>query len=255
MKSAVPSLVLAAMLLSCGGPPVVTPAAPEAREDLLERCLGVFPSPDFRVVHSIAADLPGGATGVFLGVAATSGGGRTFRGNLLSLEGMVLVDVEWSPDGLIVHRALPPLDVEGFAAGMAADMRLLLLAPEGAPRDVGTDGEGRTECRWVGQDGTMQDVTFGENGEWASTTWDAAGRALRQVRASGRTSDGFASRMELTARGEQAYSLVLELVEVQAVGADAAEDREGAVGGPGGPAAAHSSPGRRSRRRSQSAVP
>ena len=217
-------LLLAAMLVGCGGPPAVTPAAPETREDLLGRCLAVFPVPDFRAVHSIAAELPGGATGVFLGVAATSDGGRTFRGNLLSLEGMVMVDVQSSPDGLIVHRALPPLDAEGFAAGMAADMRLLLLAPEGAPREVGTDGEGRTVCRWVGQDGAVQDVAVGDSGEWASTTWDAAGSALREVRASGRTRDGFASRMELTATGEQGYSLVLELVEVEEVGAGVGEE-------------------------------
>ncbi|MBI5487852.1 MAG: hypothetical protein HY905_11010 [Deltaproteobacteria bacterium] len=223
MKAGVPIAAVLA-LLGCGGPPRLVPAAPQARDETLGRCLGVFPAPDFRAVHSISATLPGGVTGVFLGVSATSDGGRSFRGNLLSLEGMVLVDVEWSPAGLVVHRALPPLDREGFAAGMAADMRLLLLAPAGPPREIGEDGDGRAVCRWVREDGATQDIAIAADGEgWATTVWDAGGRKSRQVRGSGPMRDGFASRMELTASGESAYSLVLELVDVEAVGAGAGE--------------------------------
>ncbi|MBI5501360.1 MAG: hypothetical protein HY907_14030 [Deltaproteobacteria bacterium] len=221
MKATVP-IAAVVTLLACGGPPRLAPAAPEVRDEALARCLGVFPAPDFRAVHSIAAALPGGATGVFLGVSATSDGGRSFRGNLLSLEGMVLVDIEWSPEGLVVHRALPPLDGEGFAAGMAADMRLLLLRPSGTPREVGEDGDGRVVCRWVRGDGAIQDVGVAvAGGEWTTTLWDARGVESRRVRGSGSARDGFASRMELTASGENAYSLVLELVEVEASGVGA----------------------------------
>jgi len=216
-------LLPAFLVAACGGPPRLVPATPEAAMGMVDGCRAAFPRPDFRVVHSLTATLPGDLPGAFLGVTATGDGGRTFRSELLSLEGMVLVDVESAGDGISVHRVLPPLDGEGFAQGMAADIRLLLFPPGEVPAAVGTDDEGRAVCRWVREGGGSTDVAVSGAEGWTLRSWDADGKLLREVRATGPFREGFARRMELTAPGARGYSLVLELVEVEASGEVGAE--------------------------------
>lgn len=211
-------LVLAVLAAGCSGPPPVAPAAADAVPAQLARCRAVFPRPDFRAVHAITATMPGDRPGAFLGVTATREDGQAFRSELLSPEGMMLVNLEWSATGVVVHRALPPLDAAGFAEGMAADIRLLLLPPAGEPIAVGAYGDGRAACRWRRDDGGLLDVVVGAAGDWELHAWDTSGEPVREVRATGVRADGFAGRLELSAPGERGYSLVLELLEVEPAG-------------------------------------
>jgi hypothetical protein len=227
-------LLLVPCLAACGGPPRLAPASPEAVADVVAGCLAAFPPPDFRVVHALTATLPGELPGAFLGVTASGDGGRTFRSQLLSLEGMVLVDVERASTGIVVRRALPPLDGEGFAQGMAADIRLLLFPPAGEPRVAGAYDDGSTVCRWASDGGGTVDLAVSGADGWTLRSWDGTGGMLREVRATGPFREGFAQRMELTAPGARGYSLVLELVDIEA---------SGVVGG--GPPAALDSAARR----------
>jgi len=209
-------LWLALWPAACGGLPPILPVPAEPAAEAMQRCTAVYPTPDFRVVHSIAATLPGDQGGTFIGVTATADGGRSLRSMLLSLEGLALVDATWSEAaGVAVARALPPLDQEGFAQGMVDDIRLLLFPPPGVPVATGRYEEGGTVCRWRGVDDGAVDVVVEQTGGWRVRVWDAAGDLLRDVAAGSEFRDGFSTKLRLTAPGAAGYVLELELLEVE----------------------------------------
>ena len=209
-------------LVGCGGPPGLVPAAPTALPVLVQGCAAAYPRPDYRVVHALTVELAGRLAGAFLGVTGATADGGSLRSSLLSLEGLVLVDVESSPAGLVVHRALPPFDEPGFAEGMASDIRLLLRPPAGEPDAAGTYDDGSTGCRWAAADGGTIDLTEDGAGDRWLRRWGPEGALLREVRFVGPFRDGFAAWALLRAPGPPGYELRLELLEVERDGAAAA---------------------------------
>ncbi len=209
-------------LVGCAGPPGLVPAAPTALPALVDDCAAAYPRPDYRVVHALTVELAGRLAGAFLGVTGTTAGGGSLRSSLLSLEGLVLVDVESSTDGVVVHRALPPFDEPGFAEGMASDIRLLLRPPGGAPQAVGTYDDGSTGCRWSEAGGGLLDVAADDVGDRWLRRWGPDGGLLREVRFVGPFRDGFAAWAVLRAPAPPGYVLRLELLEVERDGAAAA---------------------------------
>ena len=133
----------------------------------------------------------------------------------MSLEGIVLVDASWTADGLVVHRALPPLDAAGFAEGMVADVRLILFPPPGRSLAVGTTDDGNIACRWVDERGDFVDVSLAPSGERRVVAWSADGTMQREARLSAATRGPFAEHVELVAPGARGYSLDLDLLETE----------------------------------------
>ncbi len=211
----VPCLLLALLASACGGPPAIRPATPAAQDGLLAQCEATWAPGEWRVVHAIRSTLPDGSPGAFIGVTAAEDAGRGFRSILLSLEGLVLVDASWTPGGIVVHRALPPLDAAGFAEGMVADVRLILFPPPGRPAAVGTTDAGDVSCRWDDGRGGSVDVTLAASGERRVVAWSADGAMTREARLSAELRGPFAEHVELSTPGARGYSLELDLLETQ----------------------------------------
>jgi hypothetical protein len=207
--------LLAMLTAACGGPPAIRPATPAEHDGLLAQCQATWAPGEWRVVHTIRSTLPDGSPGAFVGVTAAEDGGRASRSVLMSLEGIVLLDASWTTDGLVVHRALPPLDAAGFAEGMVADVRLILFPPPGRPLAVGTTDDGDVACRWVDERGDFVDVALAPSGERRVVSWSVDGTMQREARLSAATRGLFAERVELVAHGAGGYSLELELLEVE----------------------------------------
>jgi hypothetical protein len=214
MRRTAPFL-LAVLAAACGGPPTIRPATPAEHDSLLAQCRTTWAPGDWRVVHAIHSTLPDGSPGAFVGVTAAENGGRTSRSVLLSLEGLVLLDASWTASGVVVARALPPLDAAGFADGMVADVRLILFPPPGRPAAVGTTDGGDVACRWVDDDGDFVDVTLAPSGERRVVSWSADGTMQREARLGAAMRGPFAEHVELVAHGTGGYSLELELLETE----------------------------------------
>jgi hypothetical protein len=216
--------------------PSLGAVADEQRPAAVRACRDPFVARPWAVVHSIDAGLPFGGRATFIGATAAREDG--LRSVLMSLEGMVLFDGSWSEaGGVVVHRALPPLDRPGFAPGLLSDVRLMLVAPSGPPRRVGTLPSGRRACRWRGPSGRTVDVVAQADGGWQIRAYDPSGNRVRTVRATGPARHGFASRMTLQATDGADYSLDLELLEVEAdvdvdVDPDVGDEPDGAPSTP-----------------------
>lgn len=227
------ALLLCAALAGggCGSLPVlVRPPAMTASDEAgwIDACRVAFPAPPWQATHTITARLPLGKNGAFLGVVTAPPPAEqpSFRSVLLSVEGLVLLDQTWTAGRVTTHRALPPLDRPGFAEGMAEDIRLLFIQPDGAPEAVGSyPGTGERVCRWRLPDGRREDVAVDPDGGWRILVYDDDGDLVRHARFGGPLPSGFTARAVLEAPGRAGYSFVLVLVGVTPVaGAAAAAD-------------------------------
>ena len=167
--------------------------------------------------------MPLGHYGSFLGITALEADGRSFRSLLLSVEGLVLIELSSSTTRnprnhrtqLTVHRAVPPLDREGFADGLADDVRLVLLRPQGSAAEVGTLPDGALACRWAEPRGGFVETAQQATGAWRIRRYGEDGEVLREARAFAPIRQGFRSRVELSADGIGGYGLSLDLLEVE----------------------------------------
>jgi hypothetical protein len=201
------------LVLSCARLPKILPVTGADPSEPAEVCGRIFPAGEWQLLHSIEADLPGGRRSVMMGLTVLSSRLRSNRSVIMSLEGFVVFDGEVS-QGLKVHRALPPFDSPGFAEGLMADIRLVFFQPEGSA-ECGKLTDGSTVCRYKKPDGGFVDIVLRSTGTCESLRYDREQRLIRTVRvpADARTGDGMPQAIELTARGEQSYKLVMTLLE------------------------------------------
>jgi hypothetical protein len=201
------------LVLSCARLPKILPVTGADPSEPAEVCGRIFPAGEWQLLHSIEADLPGGRRSVMMGLTVLSSRLRSNRSVIMSLEGFVVFDGEVS-QGLTVHRALPPFDSPGFAEGLMADIRLIFFQPEGSA-ECGKLTDGSTVCRYKNPDGGVVDIVLRSTGTCESLRYDREQRLIRTVRvpADARTGDGMPQTIELTARGEQSYKLVMTLLE------------------------------------------
>ncbi len=192
------------------------PLAPEGlpAEGFCEKSAVVFPLGKWQVLHSIKAELPGGAHFTAMGVTVFSSGLRTHRSVIMTFEGFVVFDAEY--DGrLIVHRALPPFDSPHLADGLMEDIRLIFFKPSGQVVAAGKVNGGATVCRHETPDGGRIDIARTRAGQWELRRYDSEGLLARTVRPLAAPGEGerFPGTVVLTAYGEQGYKLTLTLVE------------------------------------------
>jgi hypothetical protein len=201
------------LVLSCARLPKILPVTGADPSEPAEVCGRIFPAGEWQLLHSIEADLPGGRRSVMMGLTVLSSRLRSNRSVIMSLEGFVVFDGEVN-QGLTVHRALPPFDSPGFAEGLMADIRLIFFQPEGSA-ECGKLTDGSTVCRYKKPDGGFVDIVLRSTGTCESLRYDREQRLIRTVRvpADARTGDGMPQTIELTARGEQSYKLVMTLLE------------------------------------------
>ncbi|PID73909.1 MAG: hypothetical protein CSB33_01320 [Desulfobacterales bacterium] len=209
--------------LSCTAashPPVLRPLEPldsAAADQLRQTCLalsGPVETPR-RLVHSIEARLPGGGGTVLMGVTQADCAAGVIRSVLLTLEGMVLFDGETGPavynemagkKDIRIHRALPPFDSPGLAAGLLSDAALIACPPHRPPDAVGSGDQGRHICRFRKSRVTLDLIPEADG--WTLREY-ADGRLRRTLRSA-------AGITELVAR-DAGYALDLDLISAESV--------------------------------------
>jgi hypothetical protein len=129
-------------------------------------------------------------------------------------EGFVLLDAV-DDKGISIRRGVPPFDSPAFTEGMMADIRLMLLPPQGRFRESGRAKNGTAVCRYSDDEGRITDVTAGRNGENCREIrqYDASGFLRRKIRLSRPGNPGIFEKIELDAPGFMGYSLRMTLLE------------------------------------------
>ncbi len=212
-------LVAGLAAAGCASLPRIRPAGSAAASGLADRCADLLPARPLRTVHTIDAELPLAGASSLLGVSLIDPAGQRLRAVLVSVEGLTLFDASAGPDGLRIHRAVPPLDDPDFGPGLVADVALLLLQPAGEPIAVGRREDGRGVCRFRDAAGDWVDLLPASAAAPARIERWGADRRLRRSAVLSRERDphGLARRVELTAPGLAGYRLVLELVEAESL--------------------------------------
>ncbi len=196
-------LPLILVLAGCGGLPDLLPTADRAA------CATVSDPQPRELVHSIEAVYPDGTRGLLVGATAVFPRQRRLECTLMTVEGFVLFAAT-DAETVTVHRALPPFDRPGFAAGLLADVRLMLLEPEGVPA-AGRSADGRTVCRYRAADGRTTDVIHTADGRRIEH-FDPRGRLRRTVTISETADASRPERITLQAHGPGAYRLTLNRI-------------------------------------------
>jgi len=209
------ALVLAAgWVLGCGGLPPLR-SLPEPRySQVSQRCRSLFPEGRWRATHLVHFYLQRGISGSFLGVVATDDAGSGFEAVMLAPEGFTLFDATYSPSGVQVHRAVPPLDASGFGRIMLDDIRLLLLTPDGPLIEVGESESRAATCRWQRADGKVVEAMLHSPGKTRVRLY-ADGELSREALLLGTGRQRFAREMQLQAYGAVGYRLQLQLIETE----------------------------------------
>lgn len=219
-----PRFLLTALLLlilSCTHLPSITPkdGSFSAGTGRAIESRSIFPEGTWQFLHSIRAEMPGGRTFVMMGLTLMSSRLHTRRSVIMTIEGFVIFDGEYDR-GVTVHRALPPFDSPHFAGGLMEDIRLIFFEPEGPVVAFGELENGSVVRRHLSPDGSTVDVEALGGRDWRIRRYSPAQRLTRTVRALHAAGDrsGFPVTIELTACGDQTYSLVMTLVEAVQIG-------------------------------------
>ncbi|MEW6666880.1 MAG: hypothetical protein AB1512_16885 [Thermodesulfobacteriota bacterium] len=214
MKLLFPLLAAGFLLTACSNLPTVQPAGDFAAT-LQPLCRDPFPKGKWQFVHSIEAVMPGGRSAFVTGVVVLSSVDRTFRCVILTIEGLAVFDAEWDRR-LTVNRAIAPFDSKPFAEGLAEDIRLLFLHPRGSPVESGLLQDGDSLCRYRDSNGGIVDVVSRGGGGWGIQRYTRdlhLVRTVNMVPGGSAGQDEIPQKIELTARGPQAYKLIMNLVE------------------------------------------
>jgi len=200
----------------CAALPVLRPFAPAREPAALAACQGPFLTEKVRLVHEIKTVMPGGQEGQAIGVLLADPATGAFRSVLMTIEGLVLFDIESGP-GLTIHRAVPPFDAPAFAPGMAEDIRLAFFRPGPTPAALGTDPDGAAVCRFPRPGGETVDVVAAPDGPLEIRLY-GAGQALRKkVSIPHPMRSGLSDTIEITGTAWPSYSLYLRLLEAETV--------------------------------------
>jgi hypothetical protein len=209
------AVVLAVGLaLGCGGLPSLRPLPEPRRSQVSQRCRNLFPEGSWQVTHLVHFHLKRGTSGSFVGAVAADDSGSEFQAVMLSPEGFTLFDATYSPTGVEVHRAVPPLDASGFGRIMLDDIRLLLLAPDGPLVEIGQSESQEATCRWQRGDGRVVEAVLHSPGKTRLRLY-ADGELSREALLLGVARQRFAPEMQLRAFGAVGYRLQLQLMATE----------------------------------------
>jgi hypothetical protein len=144
-----------------------------------------------------------------LGLIRISSDRGTIDCTLMTLEMLVLFEARYDRK-IVVSRAVPPLDAEGFAEGLMRDVRMLFFAPASPPVMVGHSETGDIICRYTDSDRGTEDIVVRPTGGWEIRRYDNQSRISRIARSEGDT-------LELRAYGLAGYRLAFTLVEALSI--------------------------------------
>ncbi len=208
---------LALSLCGCSRLPELTPPSGALRTEATGFCLRPFPTRPWRAVHTIHISGPFGHESAVIGVTVVDPSSRSIRAVILSLEGITLFDASSRAEEITVHRAVPPMDREGFPEGLMHDVSLIFLVPQGILSQTGRNDEGRQVCRWrEGPSGTT-DLIFDGPDEWRILRYDNDHAVRRELEAEALPGEPLAVRIRFSCRGVAGYSLDLGLLGTESL--------------------------------------
>ena len=214
-------VLLAALFLvlsGCAALPTLKPLDPSLEPAVLEACRRPFLTEKYRLVHALTAVMPGGREGQAIGILLADPANRIFRSVLMTIEGVVLVDIE-SGKVLAVNRAVPPFEAPAFAQRMAEDVSLAFFSPGGEPLAWGRDEGGGVACRFARPGGEVVDVIKSEDGAMEIRLYGAGQELRKKVSIPHLERPGLAEELEI--RGTAwwpSYGLRMRLIEAEPVG-------------------------------------
>jgi hypothetical protein len=209
--------------IACSALPEVHPVDVTFGTQLARKCDNLFPNGKWQFVHSIETTMPGGQKGLVMGVTVISSRDKTVQCAILTIEGVVVFDARYD-QRLVIQRAVPPFDSEGFAEGLISDIQLLFFMPEGLLVETGNDKDGASICRYRNPDGRIVDLVILADRSWQIRQYSRKLRLTRTVTAffSKKNPAGEQAaipvRLELTAHGAAGYHLTMDLVEAVPLG-------------------------------------
>jgi hypothetical protein len=212
----IPVLALALLAGGCAGLPPIKPLDAALKPAVLEECQRPFLPAKYRLVHAVEAMLPGGGTATAIGVLVADPWSGSFRSVLMTIEGLVLFDVE---SGTIprVHRAVPPFDSPAFARQMAEDISLAFFAPGGEPAAWGQGEKGFRGCRFARTGGGFVDLLKDEGGVREIRLYGTGQELLKRVKIPFLERPGLADELEIRGCGWPCYALRLRLIEAEEI--------------------------------------
>ncbi len=226
-----PVLLTVIAALACTAPRALRPLDAAALSAVSAGCQRPFLKSTHRLVHAMEAELPDGGKAAGIGALLADPRKRTFRSMLMTVEGVVLFDIE-KDETLTVHRAVPPFDSPGFVRRMEADIVLAFFPPIEAPIAWGQDEDGSAVCRFGSADKMGADRMGAERmgaERMGIDVLDKGGGAM-EVRLYGDgyelrkrvvipsfNRDGLAERIEIRSSGWPSYTLRLRLIEGEAI--------------------------------------
>jgi len=214
------SLLLSALCLtlSCSNLPKVYPVEVSSIPELHQKCRHLFPNGKWQFLHSIETIMPNGEKGLVMGVTVISSHDKTVRCVIMTLEGLVVVDVQYDRQ-VIINRRVPPFDSENFAKGLIKDIQLIFFMPQGPVIKSGILRTGASICRYRNTGGRIVDIITHKENTWELRQYSKHFRLIRTVNAFFGKKDGdsgqfgIPDRLKLTAHGSPGYTLVMDLVE------------------------------------------
>jgi hypothetical protein len=210
--------LLASMLFlgGCAALPPLKPLDPFLEPAALEACRRPFLVEKVRLVHEMRIVMPGEREGQAIGVLLADPGTKSFQSVLMTIEGLVLFDIEYGA-GLTVHRAVPPFDTPAFARRMAEDISLPFFSPGEKPAAFGWDKEGAAVCRFARTGGEFVDVRTAPEGDLEIRLYGTGQELRKKVIIPHPVSHGLAEELEIRGVAWPSYSLYLRLIEAEAV--------------------------------------
>jgi hypothetical protein len=211
------SLLIAVTALVCGCArlPKLVPLTGVSRAETEKSCLRPFPDRPWRAVHALYISGPFGHKSSVMGVTIVDPTSGRIRAVILSLEGMVLFDASRKTDVVSVHRALPPLDREGFPEGLIHDVSMMFLAPEGTPDETGLDEERHPVCRWRDESTGILDVVAIGEGRWRILQYGGDRGLEREVDMVAKMGESLAREIRFVCHGMAGYTLDLTLIQAE----------------------------------------
>jgi hypothetical protein len=203
------SIIISFLTLSCKSLPVIEPGKSGFKPDI-----NPFLEKKYQLTHSIKADLPNGDKLLVIGVTIVDPAERSIQAILMTIEGLVLFDISYERNTLIINRGLPSVDSSNFALALVDDLKLIYFTPDSENLESGTMDRKHIK-RYKCNDKTVIDVISEENKTMKINKYDSSNSLVRTVNIFSINNEGLPQKLELTAPGLFGYSLYMELVNAE----------------------------------------
>lgn len=163
MKNIALQLILSSILLTgCAARNVVTwPKAPEISSDVAAKCMTAFPPTPVQLVHYLNIKTRDGSTRSYQGILSIEPQRKILRVTILSLQGVIWLDVESTDGEIRTFRAPSVPDNAEFVKGLFHDLKFWIIAPTGTLKQARQNAEGHETCTWEDENGGVLFLTIG----------------------------------------------------------------------------------------------